>query len=82
MNIKDIIRAWKDSTYRNSLSEEQRAMLPSSPIGDTLTEEELQAITGGAGGGGCDTDANGICSCTGSPYCTDTSLCTGGPWCY
>jgi len=65
MSIKDIIRAWKDSTYRTSLSEEQRALLPTHPIGETLTEEELQAIIG-AGGGEDVCETNGEpCSCSG-----------------
>ncbi len=46
MSTNDIRRAWKDSRYRESLSEEQRALLPSNPIGEALSEQELQAITG------------------------------------
>jgi mersacidin/lichenicidin family type 2 lantibiotic len=29
----DIIRAWKDAEYRNSLSEAERAALPPNPAG-------------------------------------------------
>jgi len=44
----DIIRAWKDEEYRNSLSEAERAALPSHPAGlMVLTEEELGAVAGG-----------------------------------
>jgi mersacidin/lichenicidin family type 2 lantibiotic len=32
MNV-DVIRAWKDDVYRDSLSAEQRAMLPLNPAG-------------------------------------------------
>ena len=46
MNIFEITRAWKDSSFRNSLSEEQRAELPASPVGEMLTEEELRAVSG------------------------------------
>ena len=68
MSLKDIIRAWKDSTYRSNLSEEQLAMLPTNPIGDTLTEEELLSITGGLRNT-CDTDDSGACSCSGAHAC-------------
>lgn len=49
VNIRDIVRAWKDSEYRESLSEEQRSLLPEMPIGNALSNEELLSITGGAG---------------------------------
>ena len=61
MSTIDIIRAWKDEDYRNSLSEEQKAQLPDNPAGAiNLTDEQMSAITGGAvlilalgcGGGG------------------------------
>ncbi len=48
MNAKDIIRAWKDSDYLHSLSEEQRAQLPENPVGMALSSEELASV-GGAG---------------------------------
>jgi mersacidin/lichenicidin family type 2 lantibiotic len=50
MSHEDIIRAWKDEDYRNSLSEEQRAQLPENPAGMVeLSNESMQAIAGGAG---------------------------------
>src|SRR5580704_17890843 len=33
MSNKNIIRAWKDPVYRNSLSESERATLPPNPAG-------------------------------------------------
>jgi len=55
----DIVRAWKDEEYRNSLTPEQLAQLPPNPAGDVdLSEEELEEIAGGTykfirpGGGG------------------------------
>ena len=46
MNI-DVIRAWKDETYRESLTAEQRATLPANPAGAVeLTENELAAVDG------------------------------------
>lgn len=45
-----IIRAWKDPTFRASLSPEQRAALPESPSGRSMTEldeNELTEVSGG-----------------------------------
>jgi mersacidin/lichenicidin family type 2 lantibiotic len=41
MSELDIIRAWKDKTYRNSLSADQLAQLPEHPAGAIeLTNDE------------------------------------------
>ncbi len=49
MNL-DIVRAWKDEAYRRSLSEEQRAQLPESPIGELeLNDADLELVWGGTG---------------------------------
>ena len=45
-----IIRAWKDASFRASLTEEQRAALPVNPAGLSaveLNETELQDVVGG-----------------------------------
>ncbi len=48
MSNIDIIRAWKDEDYRNSLSEEQRSQLPENPAGlIELSDEGMQTIGGG-----------------------------------
>lgn len=69
----DIIRAWKDSSYRKHLTDEERAGLPENPVGLVeLTDDELKAVSGGqaqtgAGGlsigiGGCqNTSQQGTC---------------------
>jgi mersacidin/lichenicidin family type 2 lantibiotic len=44
----DIARAWKDEEYRNSLSPEQRAMLPENPAG--MVELDDQALDASIGG--------------------------------
>lgn len=50
MSKQDIIRAWKDAEYRNSLSAAERAALPDNPAGlIDLTSEELGAVAGGWG---------------------------------
>ncbi|MFY0563511.1 mersacidin/lichenicidin family type 2 lantibiotic [Archangium lansingense] len=51
-NKEMIIRAWKDPQYRASLSTEERAALPESPVGpsmDALGEAELGQAVGGGG---------------------------------
>jgi mersacidin/lichenicidin family type 2 lantibiotic len=48
MSNNHIIRAWKDSNYRNSLSEAERAALPPNPAGlIELTDAELSGVAGG-----------------------------------
>jgi mersacidin/lichenicidin family type 2 lantibiotic len=48
MNNKDIIRAWKDEQYRLSLSDAERARLPTNPAGIVeLSDSELQSVAGG-----------------------------------
>ncbi len=45
MNKQDIIRAWKDKAYRQSLSREQQTALPEHPAGEIeLVEEDLHAV--------------------------------------
>jgi mersacidin/lichenicidin family type 2 lantibiotic len=49
----DIIRAWKDESYRSSLSTEEQALLPANPAGAfELSDAELEAIHGAANVGG------------------------------
>ena len=44
----DIERAWKDEEYRNSLTPEQLARIPTNPAGEAeLNEAELDEVTGG-----------------------------------
>jgi mersacidin/lichenicidin family type 2 lantibiotic len=48
----DIVRAWKDESYRNSLSSEEQALLPANPAGELeLSESELEEVTGANSGG-------------------------------
>ncbi|MBR8827890.1 MAG: mersacidin/lichenicidin family type 2 lantibiotic [Gomphosphaeria aponina SAG 52.96 = DSM 107014] len=49
MSNIDIIRAWKDEEYRESLSEAEQALLPENPAGlIELTDEDMSAMAGGA----------------------------------
>jgi len=44
---KDVIRAWKDAEYRESLSVEDRAALPNHPAGLVdLSDAELEMVRG------------------------------------
>jgi mersacidin/lichenicidin family type 2 lantibiotic len=50
MTRTDIIRAWKDAEYRDSLSEAQRALLPENPAGlIELSTDVLGVVAGGNG---------------------------------
>ena len=59
----DVIRAWKDPSYRASLGAEELARIPSNPAGLVeMTDEELKEASGLSGG------AQTTCQC-----CTDTN---------
>ena len=47
----DIARAWKDETYRQTLSDKQLEMLPANPAGE-LNDAEMAAVCGGGDGFG------------------------------
>lgn len=42
----DIVRAWKDEDYRQSLSDEQLNDLPANPVGE-LADADLNSASGG-----------------------------------
>ena len=47
MSRVDVIRAWKDAAYRNSLSKEQLAALPKNPAGAVeLSDVEAATVDG------------------------------------
>jgi len=49
MSKLDVVRAWKDEEYCESLSDTQRASLPVNPAGVIeLTDAQLSAAGGGA----------------------------------
>jgi mersacidin/lichenicidin family type 2 lantibiotic len=49
LTVQEIIRAWKDKNFRDSLNEEQRAQLPVNPAG--LVEIDDAQLVQVAGGG-------------------------------
>lgn len=49
----NIVRAWKDEAYRQTLSEEQLSALPANPAGELeLTSADLETVYGGGGPAG------------------------------
>ncbi len=58
----DIVRAWKDEGYRNSLSEEERRSLPENPVGEVeLSDSDLEAVYGGQTAvAGCSVACNSV----------------------
>ena len=54
MNVTDVIRAWKDPEYRESLSDEQQAALPANPAGlIELSDKSLGVVVGASGEDSC-----------------------------
>jgi len=48
--MNNIVRAWKDASYRQSLSTEEQAVLPANPAGEIeLNDAKLEAIFGAQG---------------------------------
>jgi mersacidin/lichenicidin family type 2 lantibiotic len=55
-NKIDVVRAWRDEDYRNSLSVEEKATLPEHPAGEVeLADVSLRSIAGG-----CSSNPGGI----------------------
>jgi mersacidin/lichenicidin family type 2 lantibiotic len=49
MSKSNIIRAWKDPAYRNSLSQAERAAMPANPAGAIeISDADLGKVAGGA----------------------------------
>jgi mersacidin/lichenicidin family type 2 lantibiotic len=48
MRSEEIVRSWKDETYRLNLSDKEQALLPDNPAGVIeLTDAELCGVEGG-----------------------------------
>jgi mersacidin/lichenicidin family type 2 lantibiotic len=75
----NLVRAWKDEEYRESLSEAQRALLPENPAGSLeLTDAELDLVAGAygnKGGGGFNFCFLTKFFCGGSFICEAFSVC-------
>ena len=67
MSTLQIVRAWKDETYRRSLTQEQLADLPAHPAGEI--EFERGPVAAKTNGAKCQTPTTtGICTIYCSPY--------------
>lgn len=70
MKKVNVVRAWRDREYRQSLSSEARAALPQNPAGIVSVDDDaLRSITGGCGGTTCSCGGGGgfttiLFSCT------------------
>jgi mersacidin/lichenicidin family type 2 lantibiotic len=68
----DIVRAWKDATYRASLSVKEQAQLPANPAGAVeLSDSELDLVYG-AGGGNENSNVNNVRVDTSGVLCLHT----------
>jgi mersacidin/lichenicidin family type 2 lantibiotic len=48
MSKRNVIRAWKDPAYRNSLNEAERSAIPANPAGAIeISDEDLGKVAGG-----------------------------------
>ena len=68
MSIAEIIKAWKDEEYRNSLSPEQLSNLPENPVGSIELGDDAGLVYGAASNsrGTCNVNPNTpvfVCSC-------------------
>jgi mersacidin/lichenicidin family type 2 lantibiotic len=79
MSKIDVARAWKDESYRLSLGEAERALLPENPAGPVeLSDADL------TGAGGANTGGTGVMEFTYSGsfcLCNTKSICTYCEWC-
>jgi mersacidin/lichenicidin family type 2 lantibiotic len=77
----DIVRAWKDASYRHSLSEEELALLPSNPAGEIeLTDADLETVNGAACGPVRYTETHGpaFISAVRTLLCVNSMVLEGG----
>ncbi|HEX8436541.1 mersacidin/lichenicidin family type 2 lantibiotic [Archangium sp.] len=68
MKKEMIIRAWKDPAFRASLTREERATLPESPSGRSMTELDESELLGIIGGRPLPLEPNTGCT-DGRPTC-------------
>lgn len=77
----NVVRAWKDATYRKNLSRAELATLPLCPAGDfELTDADLDAVHGGWDQGcqherECCSEENNVYM---SSYTSDANALIGG----
>jgi mersacidin/lichenicidin family type 2 lantibiotic len=72
MSTLQIVRAWKDQTYRRSLTKEQLADLPAHPAGEI--EFESGAVAAKTNGRKCEAPTTAVCTA----FCTPYTVWKGG----
>ena len=78
MSTNNIVRAWRDPAYRNSLSESERKALPPNPAGSIeLSDADLGQVAGGLTVFTCTVICTGIC--TERTPCFSTAYPKGRP---
>ena len=70
MSTLQIVRAWKDQSYRNSLSADQLAKLPAHPSG--VIEFDRTAVAAKTNGSKCQAPVPSTMACT--YYCSWCSI--------
>jgi mersacidin/lichenicidin family type 2 lantibiotic len=68
----DIVRAWKDSSYFESLSADEKAMVPANPAGALLSDDQLSQVRGAFTSASC--TGGGTCCTTQKPKPKPKSL--------
>ena len=64
MKKLDTVRALRDAEYRNSLSAEELALLPTHPAGaSNIADDVLKSVAGGCGASACGCGTTWIASC-------------------
>lgn len=71
MDNVNVIRAWKDAAYFASLSDADKASVPTNPAGNIELGADMGAIAGGRMSASSERLA---ASCTGSSCCTITQF--------
>ena len=82
MTIPEIIRAWRDPTFRSDLTEAEREELPAHPSGEkfkVLDDAELDRVAGGRELPSCWVYTQPLTSC--GHICTATTECPRWTFC-
>jgi len=71
MSKINVVRAWKDAKFRQSLSAEEQAMLPANPVGRVELSDAQLSVSGAKG-----TETTQETLCTHPMFCTRLSCPT------
>jgi mersacidin/lichenicidin family type 2 lantibiotic len=71
MSKINVVRAWKDAKFRQSLSAEEQAMLPANPVGRVELSDAQLSVSGAKG-----KETTNETLCTHPMFCTRLSCPT------